>query len=171
MVYSELMQGFLKKMDSCKEAQNELDRALASMEGQLDAYIQTVEAVHSRLNAPAPQAAIDASGTVAAKPNLSEEDFKARLERLLEGSLENLGDKISQKIVNQIKDLKGLVGPDRDTKIRQIKEYADYESVDFSAVFQDKIESNIDEIGVEEQEAKGVDKSLEKLRKMKEKKK
>ena len=106
-----------------------------------------------------------------AKASLTEDEFRARLEKLLEGSLENLGDKISQKIANQLKDLKGLVGVDRDVKIRQIQQSGDYESLDFGTIFQDKIESNIDEIGVEEQEAKGVDKSLEKLRKMKEKNK
>ena len=85
---------------------------------------------------------------------------------MLQNPMEDLGDKISRKILEKLKDLKGVSGRAREAKIKELKDLADDELVDLSKLFREKVESNIEDIGVEEKETKGIDKSLERLRRM-----
>ena len=165
----ELLQSLIQRIENNQASQKELDEAIASMSALVDRLADTMNAVNSRLvEASSEKISRPPQPAQEAKPQASEDDFKLRLEKLLEGSLEHIGDKISQKIMDKLQGLRGLSGVARQEKIREIEQYAEAESVDLSAIFRDKIESNIDEIGIEEHQAKGINASLEKLRRMRE---
>ena len=95
-------------------------------------------------------------------------DFASNLEALLEKSLDKLGDKVSDRILKMLERLQGTEGPAREEQLRAIKQAADEELVDLSNLFmhQEGIKSNLEDIGVDEKEAKGIDKNLERLREL-----
>ncbi len=98
---------------------------------------------------------------------LTEDAFKEQMERFLTNSFETMGDKISSKMQAMLSELKSAGGAVSPARMREIKQAAAEENVDISGLFNYKgVDSNIDKIGIEEKQAKGIDKSLEKLRKM-----
>jgi len=165
MNYDELMRDLSKREEDIRASQIGLEKELLFLGAELDSFIASTESLKKRLEdfKSAPEIK-----TAEERPRLSGEEFKESLERLLQGSLEQLGDKISQKILNKLKDLKGLSGPVKESKIRELKELADSEMLDFSKLFSEKVKSNIRDIGVKEKETKGIDESLKKLREMRE---
>lgn len=167
MHYDSMIQGLLKRAEDIKRSQDQLEEESLSAQSRLDAFLDTMDTVHKRLIRLESQKGDTQLRSKSEQPSLSQEDFKALLEKLLQGSLDGIGDKISQRILDKLNDLKGLTGASREAKIQEIKQAADAEMVDLSKLFGEKIESNIEDIGVEEKETKGISKSLERLRKMK----
>lgn len=176
MDHKELIQDFKARLHTMKQAQDVLHEDLLGMETWLSQSLEDVTTVNTRLKEllakkdisrmtvktqPEPEA-------LSEKSQPSAEDFGKQMEKLLQGSLDALGDKISDKILNMMKELKTMSGPMRAQKISEIKAAADSELVDLSSLFAfDTVESNIEEVGVDEKEVKGIDKSLERLRQMK----
>jgi len=94
-------------------------------------------------------------------------DPTAQMEKLLQGTLDVLGDKISDRLMAMLKDLKSLPVEMRATRIQEVKQAADAELIDLSGLYKhENIQSNLDDVGVTETESKGIDKNLEKLRQM-----
>lgn len=147
-----------------KESQEALDKELLAIEAWLDELGHDADAVNSRLRAAKAGKAAVKQEPPSAPP---EEDFKSQMEKLLQGSLEHLEDRLSHRILNMLKDLKDVKGPAREMKLKEFKAAVDDGVIDLSGLFiHDKLESNIGEIGIEEKESKGIQKSLDRLRKM-----
>lgn len=124
--------------------------------------------LNPKINAQKPADAVPpVQPAVSPVQGMSIEDFKGYIEKLLQGSLETIGDKVSDRIMSMLKELKSLAGTDREAKIQQIRETAASEMADLSALFKhEEIQSNLGELGIEEKESKGINSSLEKLREM-----
>ncbi len=154
-----------KRAKAVRQTQAELEEELLSIAAWLARFIDDTNSVNTRLkNILAESQEAKPKGI---RKAVSDEDFKIHLEKLVQGSLDALGDKISDRVLNMLKELKGMTGPGRETKIREIKDAAESELVDLSRLFlHEKIESNIEEIGIDEKESKGIDKSLRHLRRM-----
>lgn len=102
-------------------------------------------------------------------PSLSD-DYKVSIEKLLQGSMEALGDKLSDKILGMLKELKTMAGPMREAKMMEIHNMAQAEHVDLAALFlHEKVESNLgkDGLKIEEKKTKGIGSILDKLKKLK----
>lgn len=143
-----------------------LSEEFLGVDKSLDEFLNSINTVNQRLmeikTAPSPQ-----QTKVAPMPGMSPEDFKIFIERILQGSLEAAGEKLSGKIMNMIGELKGLAGTERDAKLRQIKEAADTNPIDLSTLYtHEAVKSNLGEVGLEEKESKGFESSLDKLRQM-----
>ncbi len=179
-----VIEDITRRTNILKQSYGNLDREVLSSGAWLERLMTEADSINTRLGElhlqkpvappkPAQPAASSISeGSISAANNVAadRENFEKNLEKLLQGSLDALGDKISDKILNMLKELKGMAGPGRDIKVKEIKAAADSQLVDLSSLFMhEKVESNIEEIGVDEKEAKGVDKSLEKLRQMRKK--
>lgn len=100
------------------------------------------------------------------EPLPKKEDANEVLVKMMQTKLDALGDKISDRIAVLLSELKNTVGPAREAKIKEITEMAGPDIIDISKLFDEKVISNIQEIGIEEKESKEVDKALEKLRKL-----
>jgi hypothetical protein len=145
-----------------KESQRSLDKELLAVEAWLNELGHDADAVNARLHAAKAHKIVIKKEP---KAESSEEDFKTQLEKLLQGSLEHLEDRLSQRILNMLKDLKDVKGPERDAKLKELKKAVDSEVVDLSKLFtHEKLESNIGEIGIEEKESKGIRKVIDSLR-------
>lgn len=161
-----MITAFSRRLGDIKQSRSLLGAELSEIETSLSGCMSSIDAVQQRLkdkrNAPrAPQA----PGTPA--PGMSPDDFKAFIEKILQGSLEAAGDKISDRLAGMIRELKVLTGPEREAKIQQIKEAADSDMVDLSKLYMhEEVQSNLGEVGVEEKESKGIESSLEKLREL-----
>ena len=166
MYYDKLVKGLYKKIEDIKKSQDELDGEFFYTRNWLDELTHNMDSLSQHLKQITSEKVSLESNHKGEKSYVLEEDSKKLLERLLQGSLQDLGDKISRRILDKLRDLQGTSGPLRETKIKELKEIADSESVDLSRLFQEKVESNIEDIGIEEKEAKGIDKDLEKLRRM-----
>lgn len=163
----ELIRGLFKKTEKIKMYQNEIDEELLYTESWLDKFINDMDVVENRLKEikSEEESGFRKKGH-GEELHISEEDFEKMLEKLLEGPLQNLGNKISQRILDKLKDLKSASYDVRKSKIKELKELAASEEVDLSGLFREKIRSNLEDTGIEEREIKGIDKSLERLRKM-----
>ncbi len=98
------------------------------------------------------------------------EDYKASIEKLLQGSIDALGDKLSDKILGMLKDLRTMSGPVREAKMSEIWSTAQSEHVDLAGMFlHEKVESNLGSEGlkIEEKKTQGIGSILDKLKKMK----
>ena len=98
------------------------------------------------------------------------EDYKASIEKLLQGSIDSLGDKLSEKILGLLKELKTMGGPMREYKMSELQHAAQSEHVDLASLFlHEKVESNLGSEGlkVEETKGTGIGSILDKLKKMK----
>ena len=169
---SESVSKLKKRIDEIRGSQETLDGELISIEVWLDGLIGDMDSLNERLRDFKSRKNAAKSWPAKAAPDSAGDDFKGQLEKLLLGSMEGLENRLSERILKMLKELKGAVGPARAAKMREIKEAVDEEVVDLSRLFVDeKIESNIDEIGVEEKESKGIQKSLDRLRRMREGKK
>ena len=163
-----LVHDFPRKLEDIRRSQAEFDEELLYIETWIDRLMDLVDSANRDPGRARPLEPAAAPGPVDERMHVPEDDFSAHLEKLLEGSLEHLGDRISQDIFNMLKELKQTTGVAREAKIKELKEVAGPELVDLSRLFlRGKLESNIGEMRVEEQEAEGIDKSLEKLREMK----
>lgn len=158
-----------RRMSNIKQSRCQLSDELSRIEATLNESMSAIDVVNQRLkdiklNPPAQQAkSVPALG-------MSPDDFKMLIEKTLQGSLDAAGDKLSDRIMKMIGELKGLAGTEREFKIRQIQEAADSDKVDLSGLFiSEEVQSNLGEVGVEEKESKGIESSLEKLKKMREK--
>jgi hypothetical protein len=149
-----------RRIGDIRQSKIQVSREIASIEILLDELISTADAVTLRLQEKKKEAALPPG------PGASLDEFKANIEKIVQGSLEAFGDKISAKVLAMLQELQGLTGPAREVKIRQIKEVADSEMADLSTLFNTKVESNIGEIGINEQETRGIDSNLQKLRKI-----
>lgn len=126
---------------------------LSLIQGKLDAVGDKISNLKSSQPPPA-------------TPPATSADINAQVVNLMQGKLDTMGDKISEKLSALLGELKVSVGTARDAKIKEIQEIAGPEIIDISKLFDEKVASNLGEIGIEEKQAKEVDKSLEKLRKL-----
>ncbi len=169
MYYDKLIKDLSERVEGMRKSQSDLDGELLYTETWLDQLIDNMDSVNRNLKQAKSGKVSSEPEPVSKKVHMSEEDFKTQLEKLLEGSLEHLGDRISDKILNMLREVKETSGLTRVRKIKEFKEIAESELVDMSKLFlHEKLESNIEQIGVEEKESMGIDKSLKKLREMKE---
>ena len=163
--------GLKKRIEEVRKSQSKLDERSLSIGMWLDKLIDDMDSVSRRLKELKSQRVISQPGPVDEKAHVPEADFKRLLEELLQGSMKHLEDRLSQKILNMLKGLRTVAGPEREAKIREIKEAVNAELIDLSRLFiHEEVESNREEIGVEEKESKGIDKSLKRLRRMRENK-
>lgn len=85
----------------------------------------------------------------------------------LQSIVDALGNKISDKLMNMIKELDGLPAPMKNAKLKEIQNLAETEQIDLSNLYKHiDIKSNIGDVGIDEREVKGIDKNLEKLREL-----
>jgi hypothetical protein len=166
-----LTASFKKRLEKIAVSQEGAKKDIPSIGPRIDALIDDAERMLAGLKELRAQKETLKPKGEGMVTQLSMEDFSGKLEKLIEGSMEHLEGRLSERILNMLKDIKASAGAEREYKIRKIREAADDEFVDLSSLFvHDKVESNIGEIGIEEKESKGIDKSLRKLRSMKEKK-
>ncbi|MEI6437161.1 MAG: hypothetical protein WCO69_00250 [Candidatus Omnitrophota bacterium] len=102
-------------------------------------------------------------------PGMTLDDFKLHMGEILKGSLDAVSDKLSDRISGMLKELGTLSGPARAMRIEEFKQSGEYEMVDFSSLYAhsaEQVTSNLKDVGVEEKETKGVDSTLERLRKL-----
>ena len=156
------------KAERVRASQNRLDEELLALGRQLDGLMEDADSVNTRLKKLKSQAGTSRPKSPEEKIPDSEDGFTRQLEELLRGSLQHLEERLSQRIVDMLKEVKETAGPLREAKIKEIRAAVDAQNVDLSRLFiHEKVESNINEIGVEEKEAQGIDRNIEKLRKMK----
>ncbi|MBF0217435.1 MAG: hypothetical protein HQL30_10630 [Candidatus Omnitrophica bacterium] len=160
------------RVEKTRDKRTALTEELDLIEGSLDGFIGNMELINRRLKdmhgalAKVPQAP-EAPVKPAATGGISMDEFKTYFESMLKGSLESVSDKISDKMAKMLGELRGLAGPAREAKIREIEEATGFANIDFSKLYQKSdVQSNIGDVGVEEKESKGIDSSLDKLRKM-----
>lgn len=166
-----LTASFKKRVEKITVSQEGANKEVSSIGPRLDALIDDAERVLAGLKGLKSQKGAPVPKGESGGAQLSMEDFSRRLEKLIRGSMEHLEGRLSERILKMLKDLKSAPGEEREYKIRKIREAAGDESVDLSSLFvHEEVESNIGEIGIEEKESKGIDKSLKKLRGLKEKK-
>ncbi|MBF0521926.1 MAG: hypothetical protein HQL24_02600 [Candidatus Omnitrophica bacterium] len=177
-----LIQNLSENVVEIKKTQMELNDELLSIERDLNKSLEDQAAINTklkevvlqkRIEKSTPQIPVVAPEVVIQKAEHPQPiDTTAQLEKLLQGSLDALGDKISDRLMGMLKELKSLPIEVRATRIHEIKQAADAELVDLSALYKhQEVESNIEEVGVDEKEAKGIDKNLERLRKLRQMKK
>ncbi len=159
-----VIQNFVNRVSTLKQSRNELNEELLSLGTQSDKLIHEMNTVNTDLEELKSRKPDMPLKSAEQEPQPPEANF----EKVLQGSLDALGDKLSDKLLNMMNELKSMVGPKRTGMMKKIKAAADFELVDLSNLFaHDEIKSNIQEIGIDEKEAKGIDKSLEKLQQMK----
>ena len=89
-------------------------------------------------------------------PAATADDYKASIEKLLQGSLDVLGDRLSDRIMSMLKELKTMGGPMREAKMTEIRDAAQSEHVDLAKLFlYEKVESNPGTEGLKVEEKKG----------------
>ncbi|OGX20353.1 MAG: hypothetical protein A2Y04_06435 [Omnitrophica WOR_2 bacterium GWC2_45_7] len=95
------------------------------------------------------------------------DEFKTHMGSILQGSLDAVSDKLTDKIAAMLKELGTLSGPAREIKIREYQQSGEYDTVDFSSLYKNQeVQSNLGEVGVEEKESKGIESSLERIRQL-----
>lgn len=172
-----------ERVASLDDFRKEAESKLQTLEGELDKWLEEMCSagveLRERLKTkilPASQAshAQAPSVTLTLPPApvtpSSAEDYKASIEKLLQGSMDALGDKLSGKILAMLNELKTMGGPLREAKMAEIRDAAQAEHVDLAGLFlHEKIESNLGKEGVkiEEKKTKGIGSILDKLRKLK----
>ncbi|MBF0503589.1 MAG: hypothetical protein HQL14_00665 [Candidatus Omnitrophica bacterium] len=174
----------VQRIDQLRQSRYALDQELMETELLMGQFLGSLDVVTVRItnrlkepqtSAPVapvvPPLVMPAPGTpVSAAPaaGMTLEEFKTHMAAILQGSLDAVSDKLSDKIAGMLKDLKTLSGPAREYKLREIQEAAGFESVDLSKLYvHEDVQSNLGDIGVEEKESKGIDSTLEKLRRLK----
>ncbi|MBF0511161.1 MAG: hypothetical protein HQL13_02410 [Candidatus Omnitrophica bacterium] len=176
----------LQRIDAVRQARHDLNDELGVIELTLSESIGLVDVVALRVKNKRQETPIvlpPAAGVVtpSAMPPLGQakeqlpaqagmtlDEFKTHMSAILQGSLDAVTEKLSDKIAGMLKELKTLSGPAREIKLRELKEAAEFESVDLSSLYvHEKVQSNLEDVGVEEKESKGIDSTLEKLRRLK----
>lgn len=163
------------------ELQKETQERLREFEKELDGWLEKMCAVNMTLRdklrsskkisrEAAPRAKPATSQALARPASAAVDDYKASIEKLLQGSLDALGDKLSDRIMNMLKEVKNLGGSMREAKMAEIRDAAQAERVDLASLFlYEKVESNLGKEGlkVDEKKSRGIGSILEKLKKMK----
>ncbi len=168
------IQQLSQKVAELESAYAKLNELLFSMGGELDKSLKDQNAVNEKLRSLLAKKSSGNgkhTGTVISQEIIAQGvpsvmvDPTAQLEKLLQGTLDVLGDKISDRLMNMLKDLKSLPVEMRASRIQEVKQAADAELIDLSGLYKhERVESNIDDVGVTETESKSIDKNLEKLR-------
>ncbi|MBF0123395.1 MAG: hypothetical protein HQL21_08355 [Candidatus Omnitrophica bacterium] len=169
-----LLPALSKRLEGIRSLRNELDEDLMMAELSLNEFIGSLDAVGLRLKRiqAQPKKAVESSplpvaSAPAAPGGMTLDEFKTHMGSMLEGSLDKVSNKLSDKIQAMLKELGTLSGPAREVRIREYQESGEYASVDFSSLYKDqKVQSNLGEVGVEEKETKSIDANLERLRKL-----
>lgn len=157
---------FFSRLSNIKQARRQLRKEFLETEVSIVEFLSSIDVVSQRLkdmkvNISSQQA------KVVLVSGMSPDDFKGFIENILQGSLEAVGDKISDRIMSMIRELKGLSGAEREAKIQKIKEAAENDMVDLSSLYlREKVQSNLSDVGVDEKESEGIELNLEKLRKL-----
>ncbi|MBF0489561.1 MAG: hypothetical protein HQL15_02950 [Candidatus Omnitrophica bacterium] len=166
-----------QKIADIEDAYTKLNESLFSMEEDLNSSLRNECALNDKLkealskkrsqNGKHATPSISVGGAAQQPTTEPVVDQNAQMEKLLQGTLDVLGDKISDRLMAMLKDLKSLPVEMRTARIQEVKQAADAELVDLSGLYKhQEIQSNIEDVGVTETEAKGIDKNLEKLRKL-----
>jgi len=172
-----------ERVEALSADQKETAEKLQLLGKDLDGWSEEMCAVHIALSGklktklkkpaeikpPEPASAAVPAPVQAAPP--AAEDYKAIIEKLLQGSIEALGDKLSGRIMAMLQELKTVSGPMRETKLQEIHEAAQSEHVDLAGLFlYEKVESNLGKEGIQidEKKSKGIGSILDKLKKLKE---
>ncbi|MDD5217843.1 MAG: hypothetical protein PHN49_03205 [Candidatus Omnitrophica bacterium] len=171
------------RVGSIDEYQKETGEKLQTLAKDLDGWFEEMCAVHIALSgklktkskkAPESKHQESVQAPVAAPVPVAQpaaEDYKAVIEKLLQGSIEALGDKLSGRIMAMLQELKTVSDPMRETKLKEIHEAAQSEHVDLARLFlYEKVESNLGKEGIQidEKKSKGIGSILDKLKKLKE---
>lgn len=163
-----LIRNMMERLAGMKKSQAELNDELLNTGTCLDEALETMDAIDKLLGQ------IEAKKTALESPRTIEDDripapeLSTLLEKLLQESIGRLEERLSENMLEALKELRDAAGPVREVKSEEFGAPADGKQVDLSAVLvPDRVESNIEELGIEETESKGVDRSLEKLRGMK----
>ena len=181
-----------KVVASQGESQKEIQATVRELEKELDGWLAEMCSINVTLRdkvkartavSPLPSTAPAAGpSSVAQMPpvpaqsvpvqasGIPGEDYKASIEKLLQGSIDSLGDKLYDKIMNMLKELKTMGGPMREYKMAELQHAAQSEHVDLASLFlHEKVESNLGSEGLKVDEVKGtgVGSILDKLKKMK----
>lgn len=168
-----------QKITEIRHIQTDLNEQLLSIDNDLNRSLEDHYAINAKLKEFLNKKRIEKAAApmpIHAEPMIQRPlaqplDATAQLEKLLQGSLDALGDKISDRLMGMLKELRSLPVEMRGERLHDIKQAADAELVDLSALYKyQEVQSNIEQVGVDEKEAKGIDKNLEKLRKMRQKK-
>ena len=165
-----------QKIAEIESAYGKLNELLFSMEGHLNKSLEDECNLNAKLKEliakkTAGNGKHSASSmpqeVIAQAPNSEPSDPTAQMEKLLQGTLDVLGDKISDRLMNMLKDLKTIPVEMRATRIQEVKQAADAELIDLSGLYKhENVQSNLEDVGVTETESKSIDKNLEKLRQM-----
>jgi len=168
------IQHLSQKIAEIESAYAKLNELLYFMEGDLKKSFEDECALNKRLKEllskkiagngkhPGPGASTEA---ILQEPVTEVVDPTAQLEKLLQGTLDVLGDKISERLMGMLKEFKALPVDMRASRIHEVKQVADAELIDLSGLYKhEQVQSNIDDVGVTETESKSIDKNLEKLR-------
>ncbi|MBF0571437.1 MAG: hypothetical protein HQL12_06145 [Candidatus Omnitrophica bacterium] len=181
-----LVPRLFQRINATQQSRKELNDELMEMELLLGEFVGSMDVVTARVKnriqeprtvlpeppvpavplsvPPAPLVASPAAG----QAGMTLEEFKTHMGAILQGSLDAVSEKLSDKIAGMLKELKGLSGPAREYKLQELKEAAEFESIDLSKLYvHQEVQSNLEDIGVEEKESKGIDSTLEKLRRLK----
>ena len=177
-----------ERVEAISRFQNEAQAKLHGLDGELGNWFEeicnanillseklrahTVRATRQNSDAPVVLAPAVASAApiTAAQAQPAGEDYKASIEKLLQGSMDALGDKLSDKILGMLKELRTMAGPVREAKMSEIWTAAQSEHVDLASMFlHEKVESNLGGEGlkIEEKKTSGIGSILDKLKKMK----
>ncbi len=177
---------FARRLEDVHVLRRNLDQEIASVDVSLEELLGVMALTHQRLERRAnePRSAavspVDAlavlavpAPTPASAPapaaGMTLEDFKLHMGEILKGSLDAVSDKLSDRISGMLKELGTLSGPAREIRLQEFKQSGEYDMVDFSALYShsaEQVTSNLTDVGVEEKETKGIDSTLERLRKM-----
>ena len=170
------IQNLSQKIAEIESAYAKLNELLFSMEGDLNKSLEDQCALNARLKELLARKTagngkhsgiVVSAEAIAQNPVPETVDPTVQMEKLLQGTLDVLGDKISDRLMAMLKDLKSLPVEMRASRIQEVKQAADAELVDLSSLYKhEHVESNMEDVGVTETESKGIDKNLEKLRQL-----
>lgn len=173
-----------RRLEDVHVLRRDLDQEVSAVDIALDELIGLIEITQQRLERkksepravvppPAPIVVSPPAAVVApaspAPAGMTLEDFKLHMGEILKGSLDAVSDKLSDRISGMLKELGTLSGPAREIRIQEFKQSGEYDMVDFSSLYSrsaEQVTSNLTDVGVEEKETKGIDSTLERLRKM-----
>ena len=165
-----------QKLAELETAYAKLNEQMFSLEGDLKKSLDDESALNARLKSLVANKAagngkhtgpVVMADTMAQNSVADPVDPTAQMEKLLQGTLDVLGDKISDRLMGMLKELKSIPVEMRASRIQEVKQAADAELVDLSGLYKhEHVQSNIEDVGVTETESKGIDKNLEKLRQM-----
>ena len=173
------LQNLSQKVAEIETAYTRLNELLFSMEGDMNKSLEEQNTLNAGLKELLAKKSAGGNGNgkhseKSVFPEFSQKESKsealdptAQMEKLLQGTLDVLGDKISDRLMAMLKDLKSLPVDMRASRIQEVKQAADAELIDLSGLYKhEHVQSNIEDVGVTETESKSIDKNLEKLRQL-----